>query len=125
MSDEHETRGEIENGNEHEEYGREGDVPAAVACTVAGEMEAEAVRTALESAGIPVRIKMESVTKLIAVTVDGLGAVEVLVPPGRLDEAKAILASTIDQDELTAQALAGATDDEDGKSDETDASETQ
>ncbi len=80
--------------------------PTAVVRTVAGELEAEAIRTALESAGIPVRIKMESVAKLIAVTVDGLGKVEVLVPPARLDEARDILATVIDQDELAEEALA-------------------
>jgi hypothetical protein len=81
------------------------DTPTAVARTVSGELEAEAIRSALESAGIPVRIKMESVARLIAVTVDGLGKVEVLVPPDRLDEALAVLESVVDPDELAQEAL--------------------
>ncbi len=79
--------------------------PSAVVRTVSGELEAEAIRTALESAGIPVRIKMESVARLIAVTVDGLGKVEVLVPPARIEEARGILATVVDQDELAKEAL--------------------
>lgn len=82
--------------------------PSAVVRTVGGELEAEAIRTALESAGIPVRIKMESVAKLIAVTVDGLGKVEVLVPPERLEEARAVLDSVVDPDELVEEALGGS-----------------
>ncbi len=84
--------------------------PTAVVRTVGGELEAEAIRTALESAGIPVHIKMESVARLIAVTVDGLGKVEVLVPPDRLDEARDILAAVVDQDDLAEEALAFADD---------------
>jgi len=80
--------------------------PSAVVRTVSGELEAEAIRTALESAGIPVQIKMESVARLIAVTVDGLGKVEVLVPPARLEEARNILAAVVDQEELAEEALA-------------------
>jgi hypothetical protein len=87
--------------------------PSAVVRTVGGELEAEAIRTALESAGIPVRIKMESVAKLIAVTVDGLGKVEVLVPPERLEEARAVLDSVVDPDELVEEALAGSERSED------------
>jgi len=94
----------------HEERPANGTHATAVARTVSGELEAEAIRTALESAGIPVRIKMESVAKLIAVTVDGLGKVEVLVPPDRLDEARRILDSVIDPDELEAQALSSSDD---------------
>ena len=92
-----------------------GSPPTAVVRTVSGEPEAEAIRTALESAGIPVRIKMESVARLIAVTVDGLGKVEVLVPPDRVEEARAILASAVDPDELAEEALSCTGEDTDAE----------
>lgn len=63
----------------------------AVAFTANGEMEAHTVRSALEAAGIPARIKIEAAQKLFAVTVDGLGAVKVLVPADRLEEAREVL----------------------------------
>jgi len=89
----------------------DGGSPTAVVRTVAGELEAETIRTALESAGIPVQIKMESVAKIIALTVDGLGKVDVLVPPERIEEARDILATIIDQDALAEEALACSDDD--------------
>ena len=97
--------------------------PSAVVRTVSGELEAEAIRTALESAGIPVRIKMESVARLIAVTVDGLGKVEVLVPPARLDEARGILETVVDQDELAAEALSCGDDERTTETGATDATD--
>ena len=99
---------ERENGSSEVQPDGAGDEsqPSAVVRTVSGELEAEAIRTALESAGIPVRIKMESVARLIAVTVDGLGKVEVLVPPARLEEARDLLATVVDQDQLAEEALA-------------------
>jgi hypothetical protein len=62
-----------------------------VACTANGEVEAETIRSALEAAGIPAELRMEAAQRLFAVTVDGLGAVRILVPADLLDEAKAIL----------------------------------
>ncbi len=73
-----------------------------VAYTANGEMEAQGIRSALEAAGIPVELQIEAATKLFAVTVDGLGAVKVLVPAHRLEEAKAIIATPaepVDEDE--------------------------
>jgi hypothetical protein len=63
----------------------------AVVYVASGEMEALTVKSVLEGAGIEATLKMEAVTKLLAMTIDGLGAVEVLVPAERLDEARAIL----------------------------------
>ncbi len=62
-----------------------------VAYTANGEMEAQAIRSALEAAGVPVRLKIDAATKLFAVTVDGLGAVKVMVPADRLEEARTII----------------------------------
>lgn len=62
-----------------------------VAWTANGEMEANALKSVLEAAGIPTRLECESASKLFVVTVDGLGAVKIMVPADRVDEAKEIL----------------------------------
>ncbi len=67
------------------------DANLAVAYVASGEMEALTVKSVLEAAGIEATLKMEAVTKLLAMTIDGLGAVEILVPAARLDEARAII----------------------------------
>ncbi len=76
---------------EHEPSPPEQDATFEVVYTASGEMEAHAVRSALEAAGIPAEIKMEAVQQLFAVTVDGLGAVKVMVPADRLEEALSIV----------------------------------
>ncbi|MEA3409507.1 MAG: DUF2007 domain-containing protein [Candidatus Eisenbacteria bacterium] len=76
---------------EHESPAPERDAAFEVAYTASGEMEAQAIRAALEAAGIPARLKMEAAQKLFAVTVDGLGAVGVMVPADRLEEARAVI----------------------------------
>ena len=63
----------------------------AVVYTANGEMEAHGIRTALEAAEIPVHLNFEAAAKLYAVTVDGLGAVKIMVPLDRLEEARAII----------------------------------
>ena len=67
------------------------DRPLKLVYTASGEVEAESIRSALEAAGIPVKLGLEPATRLFAVTVDGLGAVKVLVPEDRLEEARAII----------------------------------
>lgn len=62
-----------------------------VVYTANGEMEAQAIRSALEAAGIPAQIRMEAAQKLFAVTVDGLGAVRVAVPADRVEEARLVI----------------------------------
>ena len=59
--------------------------------TANGEAEANGIKSALDAAGIPVELRIGAVTKLFPVTVDGLGAVKVMVPADRLEEARAIL----------------------------------
>jgi hypothetical protein len=61
--------------------------------TANGEMEAQALKSVLEAAGIPAELDVEAVTKLFAVTVDGLGAVKIKVPADRAEEARAVLAT--------------------------------
>jgi len=72
-----------------------------VVWTASGEMEAEGLRSALEAAGIPVMLRFEAAARYYPVTVDGLGAVKIMVPADRLEEAKMILdtpAETIEED---------------------------
>ncbi len=65
----------------------------AVVYTANGEMEAHGIRAALEAAGIPVHLNFEAAGKLYAVTVDGLGAVRIMVPTDRLEEAREIIST--------------------------------
>ena len=76
---------------EHEPSPTEREAPMEVAYTASGEMEAQTVRSALEAAGIPAELKMEAAQALFAVTVDGLGAIRVMVPADRLEEARSIV----------------------------------
>ena len=59
--------------------------------TANGEMEAQTIKSALEAAGIPAELKMEAAQQLFAVTVDGLGAVKVMVPSDRVEEARSVI----------------------------------
>ncbi len=72
-----------------------------VVYTANGEAEAHGIKSALEAAGIPAELRIGAVMKLFPVTVDGLGAVKVMVPADRLEEAKVILetpAEVIDEE---------------------------
>lgn len=56
-----------------------------------GLMEAEIIKSKLESFQIPCILKFESAGRLYGITVNGLGNVEVTVPSELLEEAKKIL----------------------------------
>lgn len=56
-----------------------------------GMMEAEIIRSKLESFGIPCMLKFESMGRLMAISMNGLGKVRVMVPPDRLQEAQELL----------------------------------
>jgi hypothetical protein len=56
-----------------------------------GMLRASVIRGALESAGIPVVLKYESVGQTLGLTVDGLGRVEVQVPEEWEQEAHDLL----------------------------------
>lgn len=60
--------------------------------TVAGSMEAEIIKSKLESYQIPVLLKFESAGHIFGITMDGLGKVSVMVPEAFLEEAKKVLA---------------------------------
>jgi hypothetical protein len=46
-----------------------------------GPLQAEVIKSKLEAAGIPVLLRYEAIGRILGLTVDGLGRVEVLVPP--------------------------------------------
>ena len=52
---------------------------------------AHVIKAKLESAGIPVLLDYESAAPALGITIDGMGAVRVLVPTERADEAKALI----------------------------------
>jgi hypothetical protein len=58
-----------------------------------GEMEAQQVRAFLETAGIATTVRGESLRLTHGLTLDGLGAVEILVDDGDAAQAEALLAS--------------------------------
>ena len=76
---------------EHESTAPEQGAALEVIYTANGEMEAQAIRSALEAAGIPAELKMEAAQQLFAVTVNGLGAVKVMVPADRMEEARSVI----------------------------------
>ncbi len=60
--------------------------------TSSGLIQAQVIKSKLESAGIPVLLDYESVGPVIGITVNGLGEVRVLVPEVRAEEARALIA---------------------------------
>ena len=67
-----------------------GDLKELVA--VEGSMEAEIIKSKLESYGIPVLLQYEAAGRIFGITMDGLGKVRVLVPQDLLEEARKVLA---------------------------------
>jgi len=71
-----------------------------VICTVQGEVVANVIKSHLESEGIPVLLKWESIGRVYGLTVDGLGQVSILVPQELVEESKRIIeARDIPEDE--------------------------
>jgi hypothetical protein len=58
-----------------------------------GEIQAQQVRTFLESAGITTAVRGEALRLTHGLTVDGLGAVEILVSEADMEQAHALLQS--------------------------------
>ncbi len=56
-----------------------------------GMVEAEIIKTKLESQKIPCYIKFESVGRLFGITMNGLGQVKVMVPESFYAEAKKLI----------------------------------
>ena len=63
-----------------------------------GMLEAEIVKTKLESFEIPCMLKFESAGRLMGITMDGLGKVQVMVPVEYLARAKEIINTKTDMD---------------------------
>jgi len=57
-----------------------------------GEFEAQQMRAFLESHGIPSEFRGEALRNTHALTLNGLGQVEIYVAPERADEARALVA---------------------------------
>lgn len=64
-----------------------------------GMVEAEVVKSKLESFGIPCMLKFESAGRLMGITMDGLGKVQVMVPDEYLSKAREIINADTDMDE--------------------------
>lgn len=56
-----------------------------------GELEANVIKSHLESEGIPVMLQYESAGRVYGLTVDGLGEIRILVPHEFADEAREII----------------------------------
>lgn len=56
-----------------------------------GELTAHAIKSHLESQGIPVLLKYESVGVVLGLTINGLGQVSILVPEELTEAAKQII----------------------------------
>ena len=61
-----------------------------------GMMEAEIIKSKLDNFEIPCMLKFEAVGRLLGITSDGLGKVQVMVPPDYLERAKEILNTDTD-----------------------------
>ena len=70
-----------------------GDDALVAVYTSNGPLAAEVVKGRLESAGIPAILKYESAGRVFGLTLDGLGAVQVLVAREREQEARQVLES--------------------------------
>jgi len=56
-----------------------------------GMMEAEIIKSKLESFGIPCILKFETAGRLLGITMDGLGEVKVMVAPEDFEKARELL----------------------------------
>jgi len=65
---------------------------------VDGMVEAEIIKTKLESFSIPCILKFESAGRLFGITMNGLGAVKIMVPSEYYEEAKKKIIQTNQED---------------------------
>jgi hypothetical protein len=59
--------------------------------TASGQIQAHIIKGKLESEGIPVLLQYES--QILGITVDGLGAVRIMVPEDLAERAREIIAA--------------------------------
>jgi len=72
----------------------------AVVYTTSGMTHANIIVGRLETEGIPTRLKYEAVGAIYAITINGLGQVDILVPEQWLEIARDILSRSYDEAEL-------------------------
>jgi len=64
--------------------------------TASGQIQAHVIKGRLESEGIPVLLRYDSGSTVFALTVDGLGEVQILVPREEAARARQILSQSED-----------------------------
>jgi hypothetical protein len=65
-----------------------------------GIIKARIIEGRLEAEGIPVRLQYEPIGPIYAITVDGLGEVQILVPEQWVEHAMRVLAVEYSEDDL-------------------------
>jgi len=68
--------------------------------TVQGQFAEEQLRAFLEAKGIPTQVRGETLRTTHGISIDGLGAVGILVPQDRADEARELL-TRVERGEFT------------------------
>jgi hypothetical protein len=68
--------------------------------TTSGMTHANIILGRLETEGIPTRLKYEAVGAIYAITIDGLGQVDILVPEQWIEIARDILSRSYDESDL-------------------------
>jgi hypothetical protein len=63
-------------------------------CAIERMVEAQIIKTKLESEGIPALLKYESAGQVYGIMINGLAKISVMVPSDRLADAKKILAES-------------------------------
>jgi hypothetical protein len=71
-----------------------------VVYTASGITNANIIVGRLETEGIPTRLKYEAVGAIYAITIDGLGEVQVLVPESYLEKAREVLCQTYEDTDM-------------------------
>ncbi len=64
--------------------------------TASGQIQAHVIKGRLESEGIPVLLRYDSGSTVFALTIDGLGEVQILVPRDQAARARQILSQAED-----------------------------
>ena len=65
-----------------------------------GTVKASIIKGRLETEGIPVTLRYESIGKVYGLTLNGLGEVEILVPSGYQEKAHDILERSYQEEEI-------------------------
>jgi hypothetical protein len=71
-----------------------------VISATSGVIKARIIEGRLAAEGIPVRLQYEPIGEIYAITVDGLGEVQILVPEQWVEHARRVLAVDYSEDDL-------------------------